>query len=223
MKRAAVVVPARNEQALLSACLDAIEISVLQVDIPVFVVVVLDSCTDNTMAVAQARPWVTSICVDARSVGVARAAGAAAALRWAGDESHDDVWLATTDADSVVPPYWLSGQLELAAQGWEAVIGTVSVNDWSEHPARVQPLWASGYHAVEHHAHIHGANLGFTAAAYVDCGGWPALATNEDVAMVESLAGRRVIRTAALPVATSARRDPRAIGGFGDTLRDLAG
>jgi glycosyltransferase involved in cell wall biosynthesis len=78
MKRAAVVVPARNEQALLSACLDAIEISVLQVDIPVFVVVVLDSCTDNTMAVAQARPWVTSICVDARSVGVARAAGAAA-------------------------------------------------------------------------------------------------------------------------------------------------
>jgi glycosyltransferase involved in cell wall biosynthesis len=223
MKRVGVVVPARNEADLLPACLDAIEVAILDVDVPVFVVVVLDSCTDNTLAATHSRPWVTPICITARNVGVARATGAAAALQWAGDESYDDIWLATTDADSVVPPHWLSGQLALAAQGWEAVIGTVSVDDWSEHPAQVQPLWASGYHAVEHHPHIHGANLGFTATAYVECGGWPALATNEDVAMVESLAGRRVIRTAALPVATSARRDPRAVGGFGDTLRDLAG
>jgi glycosyltransferase involved in cell wall biosynthesis len=223
MRRVGVIVPAQNEEMLLPACLDAIEVAVRQVDVPALVVVVLDACTDNSLAVAQARPWVTPIRIAARSVGVARATGAAAALRWARDESYDDVWLATTDADSAVPPHWLSAQLALADQGWEAVIGTVRVDDWSEHPSQVQPRWANGYHAVEHHPHVHGANLGFTATAYVESGGWAAVATNEDVAMVRSLAGRRVIRTAALPVVTSARRDPRAVGGFGDTLRDLAG
>jgi hypothetical protein len=84
-------------------------------------------------------------------------------------------------------------------------------------------LWAQDYHAVEHHPHVHGANLGFTAAAYVDCGGWPPDAADEDVAIVAALSDRRLIRTATLPVTTSARRDARATGGFGDTLRDLAG
>jgi glycosyltransferase involved in cell wall biosynthesis len=219
-----VVVPAHNEQLLLPACLDALEIAVDAVaPILVTVVVVLDSCTDASAEVAAARPWVRSLCIDGGNVGAARRAGTDEALRLAAGLDPDRVWLATTDADSVVPPDWLSGQLALAADGWEAVIGTVAVDDWSEHHPSVATRWRAGYHPIEHHAHVHGANLGLTASAYLAAGGWPSLPAHEDVVLLKRLAGRRVVSTATLPVVTSARRQPRAVGGFGDTLRDLAG
>jgi glycosyltransferase involved in cell wall biosynthesis len=223
MKRVGVVVPARNEELLLPGCLDAIDAAASMVEVAVHVVVVLDGCTDGTRAVVDRRPWVRAIDIDAGNVGIARAAGAAAVLDWSAGTPLTDVWLATTDADSIVPLDWLTGQLALADEGWEVIVGTVSVADWSEHPLSIAPLWAGGYHAVEHHPHVHGANLGFSAAAYVECGGWPPLATNEDVALVAALSSRRLVRTATLPVVTSARREARAVGGFGDTLRELAG
>ena len=154
---------------------------------------------------------------------VARAAGARSVLRWADGVAADNVWLATTDADSVVPSDWLMRQCALADQGWEVVLGTVEVADWSEHDVDVAPRWAANYRPVEDHRHVHGANFGCSAAAYLDAGGWAPLAIDEDVAMVEALAHRRVVRSALFPVVTSARRDPRAAGGFGDTLRALAG
>jgi hypothetical protein len=76
---------------------------------------------------------------------------------------------------------------------------------------------------MDQHPHIHGANFGCLATCYLDAGGWQPLATDEDVAMLAALGGRRILRTGAIPVTTSARRDPRATGGFGDTLRQLAG
>jgi hypothetical protein len=49
------------------------------------------------------------------------------------------------------------------------------------------------------------------------------VATAEDHALVAALtaAGSRVLRTRALPVVTSARRDSRAPHGFGDYLTQL--
>jgi hypothetical protein len=54
--------------------------------------------------------------------------------------------------------------------------------------------------------------------------GFPALPTAEDHALVEALTagGSRVLRTRALPVVTSARRDSRAPDCFGHYLRKLA-
>ena len=222
MKRIGIVVPAHNEQLLLPRCLDAIEEAIAAVNVPTLVVVVLDDCTDASRSIAVSRPWVTTIETSARNVGIARSKGTAAVLRWATEDGLADLWLATTDADSEVPPNWLTRQLLLASQGWEVVIGTVAVADWSEHTPGVAPRWAGDYQATEHHPHIHGANLGFSAEAYTECGGWPPLALHEDVSLVAAMAGRRSIRTATLPVVTSARRAPRATGGFSDTLKQFS-
>ncbi len=39
-------------------------------------------------------------------------------------------WLATTDADSVVPAHWLMAQLRHTERGARMVAGTVAVQDW---------------------------------------------------------------------------------------------
>jgi glycosyltransferase involved in cell wall biosynthesis len=218
-----VVIPARNEELLLPGCLDALETAIRAVEpTPVRVVVVLDSCTDASADVVAGRPWATALQVDAGNVGMARAAGTDGVLDWSAGRKLERVWLATTDADSQVPPGWLSGQLALADAGWEVVVGTVCVDDWSEHHAAVPDRWRASYRPVEDHGHVHGANLGFTAAAYVEAGGWPSLSAHEDVGLLRRLRERRVVSTATLPVLTSARREARAVGGFADTLSGLA-
>ncbi len=75
------------------------------------------------------------------------------------------------------------------------------------------------------HPHVHGANLGVRGDAYLAVGGFPPLAVSEDAALVGALAlaGRTVLRTPSCPVVTSARRHPRAPGGFGTDLDQLAG
>jgi glycosyltransferase involved in cell wall biosynthesis len=223
IERIGVVVPAHNEEALLPACLEALRSAASLVDLPVHLVVVLDRCIDGSSSMVCAAPDLTVIEVDAGNVGIARAVGSDFILRAADATPPEQIWLATTDADSAVPRDWLVGQQALANAGWEVVIGTVEVNDWSEHGGEIAPRWLASYESIEDHPHIHGANFGCSGAAYLDAGGWPPLSLDEDVAMVESLAHRRVIRTAMHPVITSARRDPRAIGGFGDALRALAG
>jgi glycosyltransferase involved in cell wall biosynthesis len=224
IERIGVVVPAHDEEELLPACLDALAVARTRVGgLGVHVVVVLDRCSDGSRAVAAARPWVEIVTIDAGNVGAARAAGVETILRRFTSTPLDRLWLATTDADSVVPVGWLAGQVDLADAGWEVVVGTVTVADWSDHPAHVSPSWLASYQAVEHHPHVHGANLGCTAEAYLAVGGWAPLAADEDVALVNALSHRRVRRTAALAVTTSARRDPRAAGGFGDTLSAIAG
>jgi glycosyltransferase involved in cell wall biosynthesis len=218
-----VVVPARNEELLLPGCLDAIEAAAAALAVPVHIVVALDRCSDASAAIVASYPSIHMVETDAGNVGAARGQGVEQVLRLACGAPADRIWLATTDADSVVPPDWLSQQLGLAGRGWEVVVGTVIVDDWSDHPPETGPLWHASYRSVEHHPHVHGANLGCSAAAYLDAGGWAPLETDEDVALLAALAHRKVIRTATLPVVTSARRDPRAVGGFGDTLRELAG
>lgn len=67
------------------------------------------------------------------------------------------IWLATTDADTVVPPGWLRRQVGHADQGWDVVLGTVSVADWSEHPPHVQAAFAARYESgARPHPHVHG-------------------------------------------------------------------
>jgi glycosyltransferase involved in cell wall biosynthesis len=218
-----VAIPAHDEEALLPACLDAVRTAADAVDMPVEVIVALDSCRDRSADVVAARPWANAVALDAGNVGAARAAATDDALRRADWPVAEQVWIATTDADSTVPEHWLTSQVALADAGWDLVVGTVEVRDWSERSPRVRRKWTERYFAVDHHPHVHGANLGVRASAYVEVGGWPAVALNEDVALVAALAGRRIARSAAHPVATSARRNPRAVGGFGDSLNALAG
>jgi hypothetical protein len=92
------------------------------------------------------------------------------------------------------------------------------------YPSDLPGTFARHYRPRPGQPHVHGANLGVTALAYRRAGGFPPFAVAEDHGLVDALvaSGHRVVRTPGPPVVTSARRDPRAPGGFGDTLRTLA-
>ena len=98
------------------------------------------------------------------------------------------------------------------------------MDDWSDRPAGTGSEFRERYEAgTGQHPHVHGANLGFRGSAYLAAGGFPGLSTGEDHALVAALAvtGSRVLRTRALSVTTSARRESRAPGGFADYLGQL--
>jgi glycosyltransferase involved in cell wall biosynthesis len=213
-----IVIPAHNEAAVIGHALDAVMAAARHPGLhgeAVEVVVVLDSCIDATGLIAM-QAGARTVSLRARSVGVARAVGAEAVLA-AGAR-----WLAFTDADSVVSPSWLVDQL---AQEADAVCGSIGVDDWSAHGADAAALQAHfrrTYADVEGHRHIHGANLGVSAAAYRRAGGFRHLACSEDVALVHALeaGGARIAWSAKPRVVTSARREARAKGGFADALMD---
>lgn len=218
-----VVVPAHDEEELLAHCLDGLRVAANHVAdrARVHALVVADACTDRTEAVSRRR-GIEVLRLDARAVGRARAAGASILL------GRGAVWLATTDADSVVPPDWLAAQLDTHAAGADAWVGTVEVADWRGLPTPVRARYRDAYEDVgggDAHRHVHGASLGIAARAYDAVGGFPPRVTGEDVALVDRLdrAGFRVLRNSAHPVATSARTIGRAPDGFAGHLRGLAG
>lgn len=107
--------------------------------------------------------------------------------------------------------------------GADAVCGTVEVDSWNEHGERVRAQYLERYRFIENHRHIHGANLGLSAEAYRTAGGFQHLAADEDVRLVADLerTGARIAWTATIPVITSARRDYKCQGGFGEYLASL--
>ncbi|MFD3792907.1 Glycosyltransferases involved in cell wall biogenesis [Streptomyces sp. LaPpAH-199] len=227
----AVVIPARDEEALLPAALASVRAAAGHPGVgatPVLTVVVADTCTDATAAVARAA-GAQVVPVGFRNVGRSRAAGVLTALSFFGDVPGP-VWIASTDADSTVRPDWLAHQLARAAEGWDAVVGTVTADRWP--PGK--PHLAARYHRLYettrppsgrpwHHPHVHGANLGVGSRAYTAAGGFPPAALDEDRGLVDALerTGARILRTADCPVSTSTRTTPRAQGGFGDHLANL--
>jgi len=221
---AGVVVPAHNEEAMLPACLAALRRAVAAAGIPVHLVVVADTCTDRTAAVARAC-GARVISTGARNVGAARAAGMTEMLRLAAGRVPAAVWLATTDADTVVPSGWLRRQLRYAERGWDVVLGTVAVADWEEYPPHVPAAFEAMYgHGGGPHPHVHGANLGIRASAYLAAGGFRPLATAEDHALLAAAteAGCPVVQAGDITVRTSGRRQARAPLGFSHLLRTLA-
>ena len=211
-----IVIPAHNEQRHIGACLDSLHLAAAHPALKhqqVEILVVLDDCADNTHAVVLAK-GVTSIDACFRNVGKARAIGAEQLLE-AGAR-----WLAFTDADTVVPPDWLARQIGFGA---DAVCGTVEVDNWSAYDEAVRTQYLARYQFVENHRHIHGANLGLSADAYREAGGFQHLVAHEDVQLVADLerVGARIVWTATNPVITSARRDFKCRGGFGEYLSNL--
>ena len=219
-----VVVPVHNEQALLGACLASVALAARHPalrSVEVHIVPVLDRCSDDSGAFTTG-----AVELGAGNVGVARAAGFAEVLRREAGRPPGTLWLATTDADSTVPPDWLAEQFRLAALGAQVVAGTVRVTDWTEQPSEVRARFAQTYGSpARGHLHVHGANLGLSAASYLDVGGVPPLALAEDQALVDALRARagRLVATGRIPVTTSARRESRTTGGFADHLRSLGG
>ncbi len=218
-----VVVPAHDEEALLPACLAALQRAARLIPTPVRLLVVADACTDQTARRArEAGAAVIEIC--SRSVGAARSAGMRAVLRHMRERDPADLWLATTDADTLVPPGWLERQVSYANRGWDAILGTVTVTDWAGWPPQAAAAFAAHYsHDDGPHPHVHGANFGIRASAYLAAGGFQSLRTAEDHALLSELraVGSATMRATDITVQTSARRQARAPGGFSHLLSTL--
>lgn len=220
----AVVVPARDEELLLPDCLRALQLARQALrqrrpDVAVTLLVVLDRCLDRSASVVAQEQGVESLVVSAGCVGSARAAGAAHVLHDA--DQPDQLWLASTDADTLVPPSWLVEQVALAEAGRDLVLGTVEPHDVEGH---LLSRWRRRHRLRDGHPHVHGANLGVRASRYVEVSGFPAVALHEDVLLVQAVkaTGAPWIATDATRVRTAGRLDGRVTGGFATYLRDLA-
>lgn len=223
----AVVVPVNDEEALLARCLDALAIATgelrrVRPHCRVEVIAVLDACLDGSAAVAS-RYDVHVTTIDRRCVGAARAAGAthAASLLGLGvQQDADQAWLACTDADSAVPPDWLTQQVEAAAGGADLTLGRVRP-DPQDLDDSVRRAWWREHVSSDPTSHIHGANLGVRWSAFATAGGFESVPEHEDVLLVDRLLSRGVRVVRAREVLTSGRRHGRAPGGFSGYLRDL--
>lgn len=227
LRTVGIVVPVHDEEEWLARCLAALDVAARATELPVHLVLVLDDCTDRSgeIAAAASPTYLSStsvLAVNSRCVGAARALGCQSLVDRHGPTG---LWLATTDADSTVEAGWLTRSLAYAHAGYDAVAGTVVIEDWSADDVALAAAYQVGYRQRWGHRHVHGANLAVRATAYRDVGGFSPLPCHEDVALVEALmaAGKAIAWAQDLPVVTSSRRCGRTPGGLSDFLLDLDG
>ena len=222
-----VAVPARDEERSVRACLRSLDRAAMHVPgVAVLIVVAADCCRDETARVARATLSAHSAIVVVegswRGPGAARAAAVAAGLASCAT-GPDAVWLASTDADCVVDDDWLVIQLAHAAAGSDAVAGVVRLDPSA--PSRLLAEFAAVYPlGAATHRHVHAANLGVRAGAYLDVDGWPRhVVVGEEHNLWRRLrqAGHRVVQPVDVVVTTSARTHGRVIGGFASALARL--
>jgi len=227
----AIVIPAHNEEATIARCLHAVLGACQEVATraQTWVVLVADACTDGTVQLARRALGTQGEVLECthRSSGTARQAGTAAALaHFQRREPQPDprcIWIANTDADTFVPTEWLRVHLQFADQGLVALAGIVSIELDSDAGSEVFRHFQAMYHveADGTHSHVHGANVGVRADAYLAVGGWSYLALAEDHCLWNRLRrhGCAVRASTRSVVRTSGRLHGRAKGGFADTLR----
>ena len=227
----AVGIPAHDEVDSIEACLRSVVDAARAVGVPTAVVVAADACRDGTAerahSVLASAPDVRSSVLHTahRAVGAARRDSLDAALRLL-DVPAPQVWLATTDADTVVHQSWLQAHLRWARSGVDGIAGLVQV-DWTGHPldlpARYAESIASGGNTLGH-GHVHGANLGLLAARWVEVDGCGDGVVAEDEELWRRLrsVGAEVLGVDDLLVTTSGRLTGRAPHGFAQYLTRLA-
>jgi glycosyltransferase involved in cell wall biosynthesis len=222
-----VVVPARNEAGTIESCIGSIDRAAAACpDVPTSIVVAADCCRDAT--VARARSVLTTdvdvVVLEGMWRGPSAARAAAVRLALAGRDPAT-TWLAHTDADCVVGPGWLAGHLAHAGAGFDAIAGTVLL-DASASADLVTRFEAAYTLGVDAHRHVHAANLGVRADAYLAAGGWLArtvVGEEHDLWRRLGRSGFRVTQPLDVAVSTSPRRHGRVVGGFASWLARLEG
>lgn len=216
----AVLIPARDEEGRIDRCLRSVLIAKHRCEVDVSVIVVADGCLDRTAARARGFDGVEVVEINESNVGAARRMAVQHALR-ALTVPTQNLWLANTDADSIVPENWITAQIEHADAGCDVVIGTVRP-DPDEYPLELQREWERTHIKGRPNGHVHGANLGVRASSYLDVGGYQALPEHEDVDLVARLAQYVQLPSDDAEVITSARLVGRTPGGYAAFLEDAA-
>jgi glucosyl-3-phosphoglycerate synthase len=229
---AIVVIPARDEQARIGACLSALAAQTLPGE-RFATIVVLDGCSDRTEAVVAAAAanlhlQVTTVAGPGAGCGPARRTGMELACAQLLEAGRPHGLIACTDADSRPRPDWLERQLEHVAAGARAIAGLIELDPQEASalpPAvlrrrerdamrRLRQVRRTDPGAAHHHAG--GASLAVTAEAYRAVGGIEPLRALEDANFARQLDrhGIRLLRPADVSVHTSARSTGRAERGL---------
>ncbi len=240
--RACVVVPARNEEELVEACLTALAAQAGVDQAGFEVILVLDACSDRTedraLAVGARLPGLRLHLLDGpgRGSGPARRVGMDVACERLLALGRGEGLIACTDADSLVAPSWLRTQLVAVATGARAIGGRVEIRrDDAQRLGRRVLRRRAEQSAVRHravlaaedgrsgsaeHWQFSGASMSLTAAVYAQIGGIEPCAALEDEALERSLVrhGIPIERLSAVRVATSGRTEGRASRGLAHDL-----
>lgn len=227
---AVVVIPARDEEACIALCLQALAAQTIST---FETVVVLDACADATEQVTERtadRLGLNVHLIDGPGAGSgpARRLGMEfAAERLLAADAPEGL-IACTDADTCPVPNWLERQLAHVRAGARAVAGRVELDPVEQRELPTGTLRRRERDAAqrlqrvrridpgaEHH-HFAGASLGITAAAYRSVGGLEPLTALEDAGFADRLAahGVPVVRAGDVEVYTSARCSGRARRGL---------
>ena len=227
-----VVVPAHNEEQTIAASLDSVLFAIRTASPRLHqakVVVVADRCTDQTVSIVRSAhadndAVLVSECSEG-NVARARAFGVAIGRGAVSMPDTRKVWVANTDADTIVPSDWISRQLAFADGHACGVAGVVEVHEFADLPSSAPRHFAAHYSSTipdsGSHPHVHAANLGFRLDAYDRAGGWGRLPRSEDRDLWSRLqrSGAPLVAASDLRVVTSGRAVGRVPGGFADWLR----
>jgi Glycosyl transferase family 2 len=248
-----VAIPVKDEEERLPACLRALarQCDRFGRSIPptlVRIVVFANNCSDRSASLARKLGGGLSLDVHvvearlpsavAHAGGARRAAMDLAEARLVEAGEKDGVIL-TTDADSQVEPNWIAENLAAFADGAEAVLGRIDLDEegaylpealhrrgeledtyeklLTELSWLLDPL---DHNPWPHHATISAASLGVTRAAYCRVGRLPRVPLGEDKALIGLLSRQdaRIRYCSTVHVITSGRTHGRAPGGVADTL-----
>ena len=245
--RVAVAIPVKDEAERIVQCLGALA---GQEDFPLselVVVLLLNNCRDETLALVRQVSDQLPMAVQTHSVELGRAhANAGWARKLAMDAAAElvrpqDGVILTTDADTLVNEDWVAQSVRELESGLDAVAGFVmadpmelmeldsGVLDLGRVEWEYQQMAAELQARADPEAHDpwprHNQNCGASAAiwahTYRRIGGLPPLPVGEDRALFERVRriDGKIRHSLDVQVVTSARTDGRASGGVAEQLR----
>ncbi len=221
-----VVVPVRDEEERVARAVRSVRRALAHADlVDACVVVVADSCTDQTVRIARRELGADGVVIEVAhaNVGAARAEGSLEVMRRLGGPPRW-TWLLGIDGDSEAATDWVRRHLEHAHGGIECVSGIVDLDGRA--PAALRRSFRERYGSTvgsDRHDHIHGTNFGIRADTLLAAGNWPRLRSGEDRALWAKVAerSRPMAQDPAIVVSTSSRTEGRAPSGFAADLASL--
>ncbi len=240
--RVSVVVPARNEEALVGDCLRALVEQQSVRPEQYEVLLVLDRCTDETEQVARevagSHPRLRLHFLEGTGEGSghARRLGMETACQRLLGVGRPCGLVASTDADTTVAPDWLAAQLEAAKRGARAIGGRITLSEDGSlpknatlrhtqlgHARHLKLLSELGNCGTTEHWQFSGASLALTAATYRRVGGLKPLTSLEDEHLEHTLrrCGIPIERLLSVRAETSSRTVGRARDGLANDLAQI--
>jgi GT2 family glycosyltransferase len=238
-----VAIPVRDEAERIGPCLIALN---KQIRPPDTIVLMLNNCTDGTETIVRTMGPNLRVGLevisrdlppDLANAGHARGLAMDVAAERAGPSGV----LLTSDADTVVPPDWVTRNLDALHRGADIVCGRAVIDpvEAAMIPAHLHAddalecqliallddlawmLDPEPHDPPQRHTEASGASLAVSVEAFRRIGGIPAVESGEDRAFVRALwmTDARVRHDPAIKVTVSGRIEGRAPGGMADAIR----